>query len=134
MNRWILIATLVIAWAMPAHAAPAAEAYIISPASGAVVSSPVRVIFGLRGMGIAPAGVDKPGTGHHHLLVDVDQLPPLDQPLPANEHIRHFGGGQTEVELVLPPGKHRLQLILGDAHHVPVQPPVISAPVWITVR
>lgn len=118
-------------------AAPApegAQLYIISPRQGAVVGNPVRVQFGLRGMGVAPAGVDKPQTGHHHLLIDVSKLPDLDQPLPSDEHHRHFGGGQTEVELTLSPGQHRLQLILGDKDHIPLSPPLVSEPITITVR
>ena len=77
------------------------------------MKSPFKVWFGLRGMGVAPAGVDKPNTGHHHLIVDAD-LPPPDQPIPNNKNYLHFGGGQTETILDLPPGKHTLQLLLGD--------------------
>ena len=114
--------------------APAgAEAYIISPKDGAVVSNPVTVRFGSRGIGVAPAGVAREATGHHHLLIDTG-LPPLDQPIPSDAHHRHFGGGQTEVTLELSPGEHRLQLLLGDHNHVPHQPPVYSEPVTITVK
>jgi hypothetical protein len=112
---------------------PGAEAYIQSPADGATVSSPFLVRFGLRGMGVAPAGVKADNTGHHHLLIDVDTLPPDDQPLPATDQIRHFGGGQTETMLELPPGRHTLQLVLGDASHVPHDPPVRSKRITITV-
>jgi hypothetical protein len=108
--------------------------YIISPQDGAVVSNPVRVQFGLRGMGVAPAGVDKAKTGHHHLLIDVTEMPRMDQPLPSDERHRHFGGGQTEVDLTLSPGEHRLQLILGDKDHIPFSPPVVSQPVTIIVE
>jgi hypothetical protein len=110
-----------------------AEAYIQSPEDGATVSSPVTVRFGLRGIGVAPAGVDLPSTGHHHILIDVEELPPFDMPLPATDDIRHFGGGQTETELELSPGEHTLQLVLGDWLHTPHQPPVVSAPITITV-
>lgn len=114
--------------------APAgAEAYIISPKDGAVVSNPVTVRFGSRGIGVAPSGVAREATGHHHLLIDTG-LPPLDQPIPSDEHHRHFGGGQTEATLELTPGEHRLQLLLGDHNHVPHQPPVYSKPVTITVK
>lgn len=116
-----------------ASAPEGAEAYIVSPADGASVASPVTVRFGLRGMGVAPAGVAVPKTGHHHLLIDVVELPPLDQPLPATDRIRHFGGGQTEVSVELAPGTHTLQLLLGDANHVPHDPPVRSKPITITV-
>jgi hypothetical protein len=121
---------------LPRTSAPAdAEAYIQSPADGARVSSPVLVRFGLRGMGVSPAGLQTPiaNTGHHHLLIDVDSLPPMNLPLPATDNIRHFGAGQTETELELPPGEHTLQLVLGDALHIPHEPPVVSAPITITV-
>jgi len=115
-------------------AAPAgARAYIISPTDGEVVSNPVRVVFGLTGMGVAPAGVPRADAGHHHLLVDTDP-PPFDAPIPADEHHVHFGMGQTETELTLTPGEHRLQLLLGDELHVPHDPPVLSEPITITVE
>lgn len=110
-----------------------AEAYFLAPADGATVSSPFTVRFGLRGIGVAPAGVQLPNTGHHHLLIDVDALPPLDMPLPATDSIRHFGLGQTEVDLTLPPGRHTLQLVLGDWLHTPHEPPVMSQKITITV-
>jgi len=122
--------------AAPAARTPApasAEAYIQSPADGAEVRSPFVVRFGLRGMGVAPAGVTNANTGHHHLLIDVDTLPPDNLPLPATDQIRHFGAGQTETELDLPPGTHTLQLVLGDATHTPHDPPVRSAKITITV-
>jgi hypothetical protein len=110
-----------------------AEVYIQSPANGAELRSPFTVRFGLRGMGVAPAGITAANTGHHHLLIDVDTLPPEDQPMPATDQIRHFGGGQTETELDLPPGVHTLQLVLGDALHIPHLPPVRSQKITITV-
>mgnify|MGYP005864300429 CR=1 FL=1 len=109
------------------------EAYIISPKDGATVSSPVTVQFGLSGMGVAPAGVQREYTGHHHLLIDVQQLPDMSKPIPADDQHRHFGGGQTEVSIELPPGEHRLQLLLGDHSHVPHNPPVLSEPIIIKV-
>jgi hypothetical protein len=111
-----------------------AKAYIISPVDGATVSNPVTVRFGLSGFGVAPAGVERDKTGHHHLLIDVETLPDFNSPIPSDEHHRHFGGGQTEVILELVPGKHRLQLLLGDHHHVPHNSPVLSEPVFITVK
>src|SRR5215470_12554943 len=96
-----------------------AEVYIISPANGARVHSPVHVVFGLKGMGVAPAGVKFENTGHHHLLIDIDVPKDLEAPLPANEHIVHFGKGQTEATVPLSPGKHTLQLLLGDMNHIP---------------
>ncbi len=138
-RRWVLagIAAGVLMFAMPAWArtpsSPGANVYIVSPVHGEVVRSPVRVRFGLQGMGVAPAGVAKPGTGHHHLLIDVERLPPLDRPLPKDANHRHFGGGQTEVWLDLPPGKHTLRLILGDHDHVPHDPPLVSEAITIEV-
>ncbi|MEH6549003.1 MAG: DUF4399 domain-containing protein [Pseudomonadales bacterium] len=111
-----------------------AEVYFISPSQGQTVSSPVSVKFGLSAMGVAPAGVEKSNTGHHHLLIDVDELPDLSQPLPATEHIKHFGGGQTETSIELSPGEHTLQLLLGNHLHVPHEQPVISDKITITVE
>lgn len=111
-----------------------AKAYIISPQNGDVVSSPVLVQFGLEGAGVAPAGVERENTGHHHLLVDVEELPDLSKSIPADEHHIHFGGGQTQVTLELPPGEHSLQLLLGDHLHVPHNPPVMSEKITITVK
>jgi hypothetical protein len=113
--------------------AAGAEVYIQAPADGAEVRSPFLVRFGLRGMGVAPATVTTANTGHHHLLIDVDALPPDDLPLPATDNIRHFGAGQTETEISLPPGRHTLQLVLGDALHIPHDPPLRSAKITITV-
>lgn len=111
-----------------------AEVYFVSPQDGDVVSSPFTVRFGLRGMGVAPAGVQSPETGHHHLIIDLDTPPDESLPLPANEQVRHFGTGQTEVELELPPGEHTLQLVLGDHLHIPHDPPVMSEQITITVE
>ena len=112
-----------------------ARAYIISPQDGAVVASPVTVVFGLSGMGVAPAGTEKENTGHHHLLIDVSEGEiELDESLPADERFRHFGGGQTEAAIELEPGRHVLRLLLGDQNHVPYDPPVMSEPVTITVQ
>ncbi len=111
-----------------------ATAYFISPAPDSVIPSPVTVRFGLRHMGIAPAGIAFPLTGHHHLLVDQELPSDLTLPLPSTEKILHFGKGQTEVELALPPGEHRLQLLLGDHLHRPHTPPVLSEPIHIMVQ
>ncbi|MGH8146110.1 MAG: DUF4399 domain-containing protein [Rhodanobacteraceae bacterium] len=120
---------------LPVHKAPAnARVYIISPADGATVGRNVTVRFGLVGMGVAPAGVEKQHTGHHHLLIDVATLPVAGQPIPNDAHHKHFGGGQTETVLRLMPGTHMLQLELGDANHVPFDPPVVSKKVTIHVR
>ncbi|MGD1857529.1 MAG: DUF4399 domain-containing protein [Leptolyngbyaceae cyanobacterium] len=124
----------------PAHAAdlsPAPEsatAYIISPSNGETVRSPFIVQFGLSGMGIAPAGVDRPNTGHHHLLIDVDELPSLTEPLQGSEQVLHYGAGQTEAELSLTPGNHSLQLVLGNYSHIPHENPVISEKITVMVQ
>lgn len=122
-------------WAPAATPAPdGARVYFISPADGDQVSNPVTVRFGLSGMGVAPAGTDKANTGHHHLLIDVDGTPPAGQPLPSDAQHKHFGGGQTETSVELTPGKHTLQLVLGDMNHVPHEPPVMSEKITIEVE
>lgn len=119
---------------LPRSAAPKdAELYFISPQDGAAVKSPVTVRFGLRGMGVAPAGVAMENTGHHHLLIDAE-LPPQDLPVPADANHVHFGKGQTEAAVTLAPGRHRLQLLLGDHLHIPHDPPVASKPITIVVE
>lgn len=112
-----------------------AEAYIQSPADGSAVSSPVTIRFGLRGIGVAPAGIERPNTGHHHLLIDLADadMPSFDLPLPATDQVRHFGLGQTETLLELEPGQHTLQLVLGDHLHIPHASPVVSEKITITV-
>ena len=116
-------------------AAPAdATAYIIEPADGATVTSPVRVVFGLKGTGVAPAGTDRPDAGHHHLLIDTGLPADLGVPIPNDDTHKHFGGGQTETTLTLAPGKHTLQLLLGDHLHVPFDPPIASSVVTIEVQ
>ena len=114
-------------------APPDAKVYFIEPRDGALISGPVTVRFGLVGMGVAPAGVQFPNTGHHHLLVDVE-LPPAGQPIPADDRHIPFGKGQTETVLQLEPGRHTLQLVLGDHQHRLHEPPVVSAKVTITVK
>ena len=109
-----------------------ARVYIVSPRDGESVPSPVTVVFGMSGVGVAPAGVAQEGTGHHHLLIDTP-VPPLDQPIPADERHVHFGGGQTETTITLSPGTHTLQLLLGDELHVPHDPPLLSDAVTIEV-
>jgi len=121
--------------ALPRTTSPnGAGVYIISPPNHGSVRHTFSVRFGLKGMGIAPAGVDKPNTGHHHLLIDIDQLPPLDLPLAASDKLIHFGGGQTETTLTLAPGWHTLQLMLADKNHVPFNPPLISRKIRFFVR
>jgi len=111
-----------------------AKLYIIEPIDGATVSKTFKVKFGLSGMGVAPAGTNIENTGHHHLLIDIDNTPDLTKPLPATDQIRHFGGGQTETELTLTPGEHTLQILLGNYAHIPHDKPVISKIITITVK
>jgi hypothetical protein len=109
-----------------------ANVYIISPKDGATVDATFTVKFGLKDMGIAPAGVERKNTGHHHLLIDKKTLPAFNKPMGGD--VIHFGGGQTETTLTLPKGQHTLQLILGDHHHIPHKPAVVSKKITITVN
>ena len=118
-----------------------AAVYFVNIEDGASVTSPVTVIFGLAGMGVAPAGTEKDNTGHHHILINraafgegPEDAEMLENGLPADDNHRHFGGGQTEVTLDLPAGTHSLQLVLGDLNHVPHDPPVVSDVITITVE
>lgn len=117
----------------PTPAPEGAKVYFITPADGAKMKGPVKVVFGLAGMGVAPAGVQTDKTGHHHLLIDNPKVD-FAAPLPASEQVVHFGGGQTETTVSLPPGKHTLQLVLGDWKHQPHNPPVMSDTITITVK
>ena len=110
-----------------------AEVFIIEPLDGATVSSPVTIKFGISNMSLAKAGDEIKNSGHHHLLIDMDELPAMDAPLPANDNIVHFGGGQTSTELTLEPGEHTLQLLLGDHLHIPHNPPAMSPRISIMV-
>lgn len=115
------------------HPAPAdAKVYFVYPTNGGYVSQTPIIRFGLVNMGVAPAGVAKANTGHHHLLIDTP-VPPLDQPIPNDFNHLHFGAGQTEAKVTLPLGVHTLQLLLGDENHVPHDPPVMSKPIKVTV-
>ena len=130
-----LAAVTTFAWAQERTASPAgAEVYFISPKDGATVKGPVHIQFGLKGMGVAPAGVKFEATGHHHLLIDTDIPADQSQPLPTSDAVRHFGKGQTETSVDLKPGKHTLQLVLGDQNHTPHNPPVVSKKITITVQ
>jgi hypothetical protein len=110
-----------------------ARVYFVGLQDGAEVSSPITMLFGVAGMGVAPAGIDNPNTGHHHLLIDA-KLPNLDLPIPSDFNHLHFGAGQTEATVSLQPGKHTLQLLFADTDHLPHNPPVMSAPITITVK
>ena len=142
--RSILLAALIAASPALAGETPTpdgAKVYFVGLEDGATVSSPLTVHFGLSGMGVAPAGTEKENTGHHHLLID---RPPLGEgedgadevnwAVPSDDNHLHFGGGQTEVTIELAPGSHTLQLVLGDASHVPHNPPVASDVITITVE
>jgi hypothetical protein len=124
-----------IAVAAGATAPDNAYLYIGWPNDGEVLPAnrPFRVWFGLRNMGVAPKGTPKPNTGHHHLLIDAD-LPPLDQQIPSDRNHIHFGAGQTETMIELPPGTHTLQLLMGDEQHMPHNPPVYSKKITVYVK
>ncbi len=124
-----------VAFAGSTPAPDNAVLYIGWPNNGQVISAgkPFRVWFGLRNMGVAPKDVKFPNTGHHHLLVDTE-FPPWDQEIPSDKNNLHFGSGETETMLELPPGKHTLQLLMGDDKHVPHNPPIYSKKITITVK
>ncbi len=128
----ILLRGLANAQDLSTPSADGSSVYIVSPKDGETVGKTFTVIFGLKGMGVAPAGVEKEHTGHHHLLVDADALPAPGLPMGAD--VMHFGKGQTETSITLEPGKHTLQLVLGNHLHVPHNPPVTSEVVTITVE
>lgn len=144
-------AAATIAFAVPAQTVTAAagdtpapkdaKVYFINLKDGATVSNPVKVQFGLSGMGVAPAGTEKKNTGHHHLFVNrpalgkgPDGADELEANIPADENHIHFGGGQTETSLTLKPGKNTLQLVLADQNHIPHKTPVTSGVITITVK
>lgn len=121
---------------MAAERSPApknARVYIIWPGNGRTVKGSFWLRMGAKSVGLAPAGVKYPNTGHHHLVID-KELPPFDEEIPNDKNHLHFGGGQSEVRIELPPGKHTLQLLLGDHNHVPHDPPVMSEKITITVK
>jgi len=112
-----------------------AKVYFVNLKDGQTVTNPVKIVFGLSGMGVAPAGIEKAKTGHHHLIInETIEGEELNEPLPADEQHVHFGGGQTEVSIELPAGTHTLQLVLGDQNHVPHNPPVMSDRIKVTVK
>ncbi|GAA5317066.1 MAG: DUF4399 domain-containing protein [Candidatus Pelagadaptatus aseana] len=131
----LMVLAASLSWASVAEVSTSPEGarlYIVSPENGAVVESPLVVRFGLAGMGVAPAGVDKANTGHHHLLINKDELPEAGKPMGSD--VKHFGGGQTETTIELPAGEHTLQLILGNHLHIPHDPVVVSEKIIITVK
>jgi Domain of unknown function (DUF4399) len=135
----VLISALALAGVSAASAQtpspPGAKVYFINLKDGAEVGSPFLVQFGLSGMGVAPAGVEKPNTGHHHLLIDAAlTAEEMKGAIPIDDNHKHFGNGQTETTVTLPKGKHTLRLVLGDWSHIPHEPPVLSPAIAITVR
>ena len=137
---FLFFIAMVISWNLASaeehfsESPPGAKAYVISPKDGKVVGKTFIVRFGLVNMGVAPAGVKLPNTGHHHLLIDLEDLPDMEKPLAFSESVRHFGGGQTETEITLAPGKHTLRLLLGNYLHIPHKPPVLSEKITVTVK
>jgi hypothetical protein len=120
--------------ANPAANPTNAQVYFIWPHDGAVIAGgKFWVRMGLRNMGVAPKGTAVANTGHHHLLIDTE-LPSMTEAIPNDRNHLHFGAGETEARIELPPGKHTLQLLLGDLDHVPHKPPVVSKKITITVR
>ena len=144
MKHIIFAAAFAVATPVLAGETPAPEGaavYFANLENGATVSSPVTVIFGLSGMGVAPAGTEKEMTGHHHLLLNRPTLgegqfgeEEFELAIPSDDNHRHFGGGQTEISVDLAPGEHTLQLVLSDHNHVPHVPPVVSEVITITVE
>jgi len=128
------IAISLSAFAADKPATPSAKVFIVEPANGATVPSTFTVKFGATGVEIVPAGTDKPNAGHHHLLIDMETLPDLHSPLPATPTLIHFGKAQTETQITLTPGKHTLQLVLGNYIHVPGANPLISEKITVTVK
>jgi hypothetical protein len=142
LRRTVLGALAFMTVLMPSRAFPAArtpsppgaEAFIIWPPDGAVITGgKLWVRMGLRNMGVCPKGVNIPNVGHHHLLIDTE-LPPFDEAIPSDRQHLHFGAGETDARVELPPGKHTLQLLMGDYNHVPHDPPIYSKKITITMR
>lgn len=134
ITLWLLLTSLS---AMAHSPPPNARVFFVGIEDGAVVESPFKVKFGIEGFGITPAGTEgkiRHKAGHHHLLIDVDKPPDLDNPIPRDEHHLHFDQGETEAVLELPPGKHTLQLLLGDEDHEPQDPALMSEKITVRVK
>jgi hypothetical protein len=132
----ILMGNAAMAQTAQPHWPAGAKVFFVEPRNGAEISGPVKVVMGVEGIEIAPAGTEKPDTGHHHILIDTD-VPTGEKalaPLPAEDNIKHFGKGQTETTLTLAPGKHTLQLVVGDGNHIPYDPALASEKITITVK
>ncbi len=137
MSRAAFAGLLLSASMLATAATPApkgAEAFIVSPEDGATVPQEFKVKFGVKHISLAPAGDVTKNTGHHHLLIDVDKLPPAGAPIPTDANHMHFGKAQTEATIKLAPGKHTLQLELGDSGHMPFDPPIVSEKITVNVK
>ncbi|MHC8290098.1 DUF4399 domain-containing protein [Pseudomonas sp. XS1P51] len=137
MSRAALAGLLMGASVLASAATPApkgAEAFIVSPEDGATVPQEFKVKFGVKDISLAPAGDVTKNTGHHHLLIDVKELPAAGAPIPTDANHMHFGKAQTEATIKLPPGKHTLQLELGDSGHIPFDPPIVSKKITVNVK
>jgi len=137
MSRAAFAGLLLSASMLATAATPApkgAEVFIVSPADGATVSETFTVKFGVKAIALAPAGDVTKNTGHHHLLIDVDKMPAADAPIPNDANHMHFGKAQTQAEIKLTPGKHTLQLELGDSGHMPFDPPIVSKKITVNVK
>ena len=132
----VVMGNAAVAETVQPHWPSGAKVFFVEPKNGAVISGPVKVVMGVKGIDIAPAGTEKPKTGHHHILIDT-AAPTGEKalaPLPADDNIKHFGKGQTETTLTLAPGKHTLQLLVGDGNHIPYDPALASEKITITVK
>ncbi|MBD9611952.1 DUF4399 domain-containing protein [Pseudomonas sp. PDM02] len=137
MSRAALAGLLMGVSVLASAATPApkgAEVSIVSPEDGATVPQTVVVKFAVENVALAPAGDPTKNTGHHHLLIDVDELPAAGAPIPKDANHQHFGNAQTQAEVTLTPGKHTLQLELGDSNHMPFDPPILSEKITVNVK
>jgi hypothetical protein len=138
MRRALVSAVLaLLSPAAHAQGTPApkdAEVYLIAPEDNATVVGTFKARFGLSNMGVTHGGDTYPNAGHHHLLIDVDELPDPKEPIPLDKNHLHFGAGETEAMIDLPPGKHTLRLLMGDANHYVFNPSVVSKPITVWVR
>ena len=137
MSRAALAGVLMGVSVLASAATPApkgAEVFIVSPEDGAKVSQEFKVKFGTKDVALAPAGDVTKNTGHHHLLIDVDKLPAAGAPIPLDANHMHFGKAQTQAEIKLAPGKHTLQLELGDSGHMAFDPPIVSKKITVNVE
>lgn len=137
MSRAALAGLLLSASMLASAATPApkgAEVFIVSPEDGATVAQEFTVKFGVKDIALAPAGDVTKNTGHHHLLIDVDKLPAAGAPIPTDANHMHFGKAQTQATIKLTPGKHTLQLILGDSGHMPFEPSIVSKKITVNVK